>query len=431
MTFFAGWGPGQRAAGVFGSAMVLFYLSWGPISQVDAIPAPYAAWSLVRHGTLELQHYPYLDQFRGGMAVELDDGRTVSKFPPGSSLFAVPIVLPRALASETPPGPSAMRRMGKLVGALTTAAAVAVFYLVCLRLAPGGAVFASVVLAAGTTLWPVASQALWAHGPATLCVSLVMWLLLCRGDGERQGLHDLVSGGLLGLAMVTRPTTAIFAVATLAGLVWNGQLNRAVRIGAVAAVPVAAMALYHLRLHGSALLGGYVHEGNAWTTPFFYGAFGLLVSPSRGLLVYTPALLLAPWGLARVLGSGAQAPPVETRRLLVVWLAAFVATVAMYAPWHLWWGGWCYGPRFLCESLPVLCLLLALAWESGTPLRRRCAVGLAVISVAIQALGVVTKDADRWNARHSAGPRFTLRDTQIGSALRYLVSWDVAEADRG
>ena len=55
-------GPGaaRRALWIFAAALVLYYANWRPITQADCVPAPYAAWSLVQRGDLELQVYPDL-----------------------------------------------------------------------------------------------------------------------------------------------------------------------------------------------------------------------------------------------------------------------------------------------------------------------------------------------------------------------------------
>ena len=58
-----------------------------------------------------------------------------------------------------------MRRIGKLVGAAYVAAAAVLFYFLCLRVAPSGALPALILFALGTGLWSVAAQALWTHGP--------------------------------------------------------------------------------------------------------------------------------------------------------------------------------------------------------------------------------------------------------------------------
>ena len=49
-------------------------------------------------------------------------------------------------------------------------------------------------------------------------------------------------------------------------------------------------------------------KSQLWQTPLVVGAFGLLASPSRGLLVFSPFLVLAFWGLPRLWKEPAYAP---------------------------------------------------------------------------------------------------------------------------
>jgi hypothetical protein len=132
------------------------------------------------------------------------------------------------------------------------------------------------------------------------------------------------------------------------------------------------------------------------------------------LLVYSPALLLVPWGVrALVNGNHPQ------RGLLIGWFGACAATLALFAKWHDWPGGWCYGPRFLCETMPLGCLLFGYAYAA---LLVRCQRGLAValvaVSVSIHMVGVFGHAAETdWCFRHARADHgcclFEIYDTQI------------------
>ena len=136
--------------------------------EVDCAAAPYMAWSIVRHGSLDLRHYPDMKQYLGNVVREMPDGSWLSMRSPGSALAAVPFVLPLALTRDAPPSAQTMHQIGKLAAAMSVAWAAGLFFVVCRRLAPTAAWPATILLALGTCLCSVASQALWMHGPATL-----------------------------------------------------------------------------------------------------------------------------------------------------------------------------------------------------------------------------------------------------------------------
>ena len=151
------------------------------------------------------------------------------------------------------------------------------------------------------------------------------------------------------------------------------------------------------------------------------GLSGLLVAPSRGLLVYTPALLLVPWGVralvVRRVGGGTFA-----RTMLLFWCGGVIASFLLFARSAGWSGGWSYGPRHLIESLPVLCALFALAVASPrfeTDWGSKLVVLLASLSVAVHTIGVFGDDRGAWYRRHPEPMQlFELSDTQIEAAAR-------------
>src|SRR6202000_3120944 len=100
---------------------------------------------------------------------------------------------------------------------------------------------------------------------------------------------------------------------------------------------------------------------------------GELISPNRGLLIYTPIVLFSIVGAIR-------AARIQTRDAArLVWLAgASVVLLLGYAFYPLWFGGWTYGPRFLTDTMPVACLLLVYA----IPASRVLAVPFALLLAA-------------------------------------------------
>ncbi len=414
------------AIGLFFVCLALYFAHFEARSDVGCISAPYAAWSLVRQGNFDLSGYRQFERCAPATVVALADGRRVSRLAPGSTIAALPFVAPFARLSETPLRPVEMRRLGKLVAAAHTAAAVVLFYFICRVLARTGARRATLVFAFGSCVFSVASQALWPHGPALFWVTLALYLLVA--GGEHGGwIRFAWIGFALGMAVAVRPPTALFGVATVAALGWRGRWQAILRLGVGAALPCAALYsydAYHFAELGEPILAGYLAPGSSWTTPISVGLSGLLIAPSRGLLVYTPALLLVPWGLralvARQAGGGSFA-----RTMLLFWLGGVVASLLLFARFNGWSGEWAYGPRHLIESLPVLCALFALAVASPrfeTDGRRKLVLLLVSLSLAVHAIGVFADDRGAWHRRHPESMQlFELRDTQIEAAARHLL----------
>jgi hypothetical protein len=85
---------------------------------------------------------------------------------------------------------------------------------------------------------------------------------------------------------------------------------------------------------------------------------GNLISPARGLLVYSPFIVLV-W-LYRLVGKREQ-QPLKLWWLLIglVWPLLHLLFVSRFPHW---WAGWSYGSRFMMDCLPGLFLLTVMAW---------------------------------------------------------------------
>src|SRR5262249_43656162 len=70
----------------------IYHANGRPHPEVDCVPAPYAAWSLVRHGSLDLRPYASLQPYQGSCIRETADGSLVSRYPLGSTIAMVPFV---------------------------------------------------------------------------------------------------------------------------------------------------------------------------------------------------------------------------------------------------------------------------------------------------------------------------------------------------
>ncbi len=184
---------------------------------------------------------------------------------------------------------------------------------------------------------------------------------------------------------------------------------------------------YNWVYFGQVFLSGYDYDDFRLSVPLWLGLTGLLVAPSRGVLVYSPALLIALWGLRRWM-RGDPASHAGTRRLVLSWTAAAGVTLLFFARWHGWAGGWSYGPRELCETMPILCLLFATAYDGlRRPWQRRVAAGLVTLSIGVHAVGVFGYSGyEAWQRRHDLPDQgrslFALRDTQIEAHARALVN---------
>src|SRR5262249_28964740 len=119
---------------------------------------------------------------------------------------------------------------------------------------------------------------------------------------------------------------------------------------------------------------------------------GTLISPSRGLFVYSPIFLISIWGMIESLKSRSQ-PALATCLIAVIlgnWLLLSAYT-------RIWWGGHAYGPRYMSDITPLLVFFLIpplVRWrESAKPAVPAIAfLALLVASVLIHSHGARIAD---------------------------------------
>ena len=212
---------------------------------------------------------------------------------------------------------------------------------------------------AGTSLASAAGAALWSHNLAVACALLAIDVVVAA-ELSRAPVRWAPLGLLLFLGYLVRPTMAVFAVVTLG---WAAVRDRAGAMKAAVAIGagLALFAVFSWREFGE-LLPPYYRMG-LQSSPFSGEALaGLLISPSRGLLPFSP-LLLAVWATRPL---AVRTWPLSAGWWLVA-LAWPVALVLALSRWGMWWGGGCYGPRLLTDALPGLFLLTLRAWPVVRP----------------------------------------------------------------
>ena len=330
----------------------------------------------------------------------------VGTYGVGAAVAALPVLAAiRPLAGDLRRAPEWLWMGAKVAASLLAAAAAALIFLALRAWLPRGqALLLAAACGLGTPLWSTASQSLWQHAPDSFFLAGGI-LAMVRARG-RAGPWAL-SGLAFALAAASRPSSALFGAVVAAWLLARDR--RAMLAFAAGAAPVVVAVLAaNLLLSGSVLRyaqmghsqlalaktgSADLWQGRPWVT-----LPGMLLSPSRGLLVFSPFLVLALPGAIRAW----RRPGWEELRPLSV---AVAAVLLLDSFWFDWWGGWSYGPRRLTDLVPALTVLaapaMARAWEGWG---RRTALLVAVAwSVALQILGVVAYDVDGWNGRREAG----------------------------
>ena len=397
--------PGQERAirpyvVLFLLLSVVYHSNLRPIAAGDSLPASLVPLSIVLDGSITLDRFgPYVSEHVWySSAVLHKTGRHwYSVYPIAGPVLVSPLYVPIAFVpwvAKQPPGVLiAIARIAEKIVAVALAAAAAVFLLLLLRRLTSNrsAWILTLLFALGTGNWSASSQALWPHTFGQFAIIGCLYSIERFSASNSEPRWYWMAGVFAACALAIRPTN--FALIPALSLVLWLQPARLTHYVRVFVPPVAAAALvaaYNLTAFHS-LAGGYPVELDG---RFLEGLLGILLSPGRGLLVYTPIAMFA---LAAFAPRARQSR--ELHRPVVIAASVFsLLHLAFIAMWPIWWGGYCWGPRLLAEILAPIMVLIAVGLPAiqGRGLKRAFAI-TAVYCCFIQALGVYCYPKGRWD----------------------------------
>jgi len=189
------------------------------------------------------------------------------------------------------------------------------------------------------------------HGPSLLFITISLFLIFSR---NKKAIPYV--GFFLGMAVFNRPTNVLIALPLTIYIYFNHRDNF-IRYLLLAGIPLAFLCLYSQIYFGNITSLGQGYSVRYLTGNIFEGIFGILISPSRGLFVFSPIFIFSFYYLFKTLAS------TEIDSLYKYLAAAVIALVLLYAKWPMWWGGHGFGYRILIEISPMLIIFLAKSWE--------------------------------------------------------------------
>ena len=367
-----------------------------PFDSMFAIPT---ALSLIDEGNLDLKAYE--DYASWHHSLQRKDGRVYSMYPIGPALSAMPAVLAIKLASPSlydflHHEPEAWAAVEIVVASLLVAVAAILFFsLLELRgVDVATAVLLTLVFAFASPMLSTATRALWQHAPLALCYCWALWLY-ARAEARPRVI--ILAALPLALAVVTRPLGLSFVVVFSLFVLLDHRRHFLLFFSFGSILALLWMG-FNLHYYGVPITGIYLPH--TFPVPGWVSwsdrIFGPLISPSRGIFVFSSIFLFA-------------LPSLFLReawkdRLFVICSAAFGAHVLLLIATPVWWAGHSYGPRFMAEAVPFLTyMLLPFLRRIGSlnpTWRASCVLGwalAAVISFAIHLYGAVSVSPWDWN----------------------------------
>lgn len=386
---------------LFAGLTVVYHSNLRPIPSGDSLCTSLVPLSILldhsvlldRFGPWLFSHVPYTRE-----VIRFKGGHYYSGYPIAGGVFVTPLYLPLlAVPALRHWGPESLvvlaRILEKFAAAAIAAFSTVLMLALLLRLTSRyWAWRLTLIYALATATWSIASQALWQHTTVELAIVGAMYFLEAwwRNRESRRALW--LCGACAACALMIRPgeVVALFAIAA-ALLAARARLLDYLRFLALPALGGLVALAYNLYFFRNPT-GTYTF--GMWAGSALKGAVGLLVSPGRGLLIFMP---VAAFALCAFLPAAADARR-KHAPLLLASTTLLVLHFLVVSRVNLWWGGYCWGPRYLTEIMPLLVILMALgSAELERPWLKRSLAVVAVYCVLIQALGVYFYPNGHWD----------------------------------
>ena len=188
-----------------------------------------------------------------------------------------------------------------------------------------------------------------------------------------RGAQPYLLGFLLFAAFICRPTTLAFILPVMVYLL---VLDRPtfLKSGLTLMVLMSGFALLSWWQYGQLLPTYYSLERFDRVDGFGRVLYGHLLSPSRGLLIFSPFFILVFTGVLIYFRRLAAYP--------LFWLSLAWLTLHLVALSRIghWWGGHAFGPRLLADAIPAVIMLTILLWHVVAPTRTPALLRIAALS---------------------------------------------------
>ena len=386
-------------------AFVVYNGNFRLIRFDDSIPARLLPFNLVLHGTFYLEPWinPYLPTVHGPLGIYFAvkvGTHWLSAYPVILPVVITPLyVYPAWWFSRLHIDPAAgdwaafavADLMEKLSASLVAALSVGVLYLALRKVASRrSSLLLSAVYSVASSTWSISSQSLYRQGFTELAFALLLCALL--RDSESPS-YAFWIGGAVALLVLNAPHYVPFAL--LFSVFFFLRQPKRLWLFCVPLVVAGGLTLaYNLQYFGSVTGPHTLPQSGSKPTLYhsWDGFAGQLVSPSRGLLIFIPWIAFALWGCVRAWREN----KFGWERYLILGMAI---VFGLHARLGGWWGGWCFGPRYLTDFLPLLVFFILPVWAAirdGTALRVAFGVAVAV-ALWVQIVGACYYPRGNWD----------------------------------
>lgn len=317
------------------------------------------------------------------------NNRLFSVFPVFSSVISTPIyffpvIFKKITTDNIETNIQLLYALGKTSASFFSAVSVGLVYLAAKEfLKTKKALLITIFYALGTTTFSLSSQSLWQCAASQMFLSATIYFFV-KGQRYRQALP--LCGLFLGFATISRFSIAVIALLfTCYFIIFERKWF--LRFIIFTLPSLIFLIWYQLTYPGNLFF--YKYEGVGQIVSIqnpLTGLLGLLISPNKGILIYSPIFFFSILGIILAW--------VKKNRVFIFFSSTIIIYLLFIGSWSIWHGGWSYGPRTLAEITPFTTVLLIPVLQNRKIWRnyffKTMFILAGVISFFIHFLGVST-----------------------------------------
>ena len=425
------------------------------IGEGDTYPNSLLAFNLLQNYTLDLDIFRNTVQCPLGAKscyyfAEGINGHLSSLYPIGTAILTFPIyivffVILKILHLGTPLDITSVHFeyyrsvCEKIAATIVTSLTVVIFY-VCSRIKFPLSVskLSTFIFAFATNTWMTSSQALWQHGASNLVVILIVFCLIqTNRSNDNIKIRYMVLAGIgCGLLPGIRPTSIIFSIAAIVYPLFNCR-NYIVYMLFPSLISSLPSLIWNIYYFGN-LSGGY---SVVFKTPpyiftlshFITASLGTFISPSKGLLIFSPVVLYSLLGLNIVFRNRSG----RDEKMISCMAVASTVLLTSYCFYTVWWGGGSCGPRFTTDVLPILCFIVGYYLDyfknmstssSNYRFKLLTLISVILLSFSIQFINISSYISSHWfsipynvEMHNNLDRLWQFKDNQIERAAKFTL----------
>jgi hypothetical protein len=245
----------------------------------------------------------------------------------------------------------------------------------------------SLLVSFSTFLLPLSKHS-FVHILFSLVLMVSVYYLL-KFFKTKRILYLVISGMFMGFEVIVYNMTFVLPLVTLTVLLMyqlyteNFRLLDVIKKIIIWYVPIIGFVIlllfYNFVRFGSFLNFGYSFTGSEFSMKsyFFEGIWGLLLSPGKSLLVFSPIVIISMYLALKNIKKSLYS------KLFVLLLTLYIF---LYGRYTIWSGELCYGPRYFAPIIPIAGLVIAEYWKK---INKIILLLLVIIGVYVQLIGVV------------------------------------------